>query len=179
MLNHIPVLGTAFGLALLAWALFKRSEELKRVSLGVLVIVALFAIPAYLTGEPAEEAIEHLPGVNEEAIEEHEDAAKFAFAGVLVLGAVALGALILFRRGKPAPALGSHPRACPRRACLCDDGQNGEPRRAHTAPRAEFDAGRLGRSIRRRTQGDADCDRRLMGPWMIRRFTQMDADSAD
>lgn len=104
MLNHIPVLGTAFGLALLAWALFKRSEELKRVSLGVLVIVALFAIPAYLTGEPAEEAIEHLPGVNEDAIEEHEEAAKFAFAGDLVLGAVALGGLLVFRGSKPAPA---------------------------------------------------------------------------
>jgi uncharacterized membrane protein len=104
MLNHIPVLGTAFGLALLAWALLKRSEELKRVSLGVLVIVALFAIPAYLTGEPAEEAIEHLPGVNEDAIEEHEDAAKFAFAGDLVLGVVALGGLVVFRGSRFAPA---------------------------------------------------------------------------
>jgi hypothetical protein len=74
------------------------------VSLGVLVIVALFAIPAYLTGEPAEEAIEHLPGVNEDAIEEHGEAAKFAFAGDLVLGAVALGGLLVFRGSKPAPA---------------------------------------------------------------------------
>ena len=32
MLNHIPVLGTAFGMALIAWALFRKSEELKRVS---------------------------------------------------------------------------------------------------------------------------------------------------
>ena len=98
MLNHIPVLGTAFGMALLGWAVLRRSEELSRVSLGVLVIVALFAIPAYLTGEPAEEVVEHLAGVNEGAIDAHEDAAKFAFAGVLALGAVALGGLILSRR---------------------------------------------------------------------------------
>ena len=104
ILNHIPVLGTAFGMALIAWALVRKSDELKRVSLGVFVIIALLAIPAYLTGEPAEEIVEHLPGVNEASIEEHEDAAKFAFAGVLLLGAAALGGLIVFRRGKPTPA---------------------------------------------------------------------------
>ena len=47
MLNHIPVLGTAFCMAL-GWALIQKSEELKRVSLGAFVIVALLAIPAYL-----------------------------------------------------------------------------------------------------------------------------------
>lgn len=104
ILNHIPVLGTAFGLALLAWGLIRGSDELRRASLGVLVIVSLFTIPTYLTGEPAEEAIEHLSGVNQDAIEEHEDAAKFAFAGDLVLGAVALGGLIVFRGSRFAPA---------------------------------------------------------------------------
>jgi hypothetical protein len=34
MLNHIPVLGTAFCMALVGWALIQKSEELKRVSLG-------------------------------------------------------------------------------------------------------------------------------------------------
>jgi hypothetical protein len=94
ILNHIPVLGTAFGMALIAWALFRKSEELKRVSLGVFVVIALLAVPAYLTGEPAEEVVEHLPGVDKPAIEEHEEAATFAFAGVLVPGAGALGGLI-------------------------------------------------------------------------------------
>ncbi|MGA7393380.1 MAG: hypothetical protein WCA06_13520 [Terrimicrobiaceae bacterium] len=103
MLNHIPVLGTAFGMALIAWALFRKSEELKRVSLGVFVIIALLAVPAYLTGEPAEEVVEHLPGVSEPSIEEHEEAATFAFAGVLVLGAAALGGLIFHWRRKPVP----------------------------------------------------------------------------
>jgi carbamoylphosphate synthase small subunit len=34
MLNHIPVLGIAFGLALVSLALLRKSEELKRISLG-------------------------------------------------------------------------------------------------------------------------------------------------
>ena len=100
MLNHVAVLGTAFGLGLVGWALLKKSEELKKVSLGVFVIVALLAIPAYLTGEPAEELVEDLPGVSETFIEQHEEAAQVAFAGVLIVGAAALGGLIFFRRGK-------------------------------------------------------------------------------
>jgi fatty acid desaturase len=103
MLNHIPVLGTAFCMVLVGWALIHKSEELKRVSLGAFVIVALLAIPAYLTGEPAEEVIEHLPGVSKATIEEHEDAATFAFAGVLAVGAAALGGLVFHWRAKPAP----------------------------------------------------------------------------
>jgi hypothetical protein len=64
MLNHIPVLGIAFGLALVSLALLRKSEELKRISLGFLIVIALLASPAYLTGEPAEELVENLPGVS-------------------------------------------------------------------------------------------------------------------
>ena len=56
-----------------------------------------------LTGEPAEEVIEHLPGVSKATIEEHEDAATFAFAGVLAVGVAALGGLVFHWRAKPAP----------------------------------------------------------------------------
>jgi len=94
VLNHVPVLGTAFGRALVGWALLRRSEELKKISLGVFIIVALLAIPAYLTGEPAEELVENLPGVSKASIEQHEETAQAAFAGVLIVGVAAPGGLI-------------------------------------------------------------------------------------
>lgn len=103
MLNHVPVFGTAFGLGLVGWALLRRSEELKRISLGIFIIVALLAIPAYLTGEPAEELVENLPGVSKSSIEQHEEAAQVAFAGVLIVGVAALGGLIFFRHDKAIP----------------------------------------------------------------------------
>ena len=62
MLNHIPVVGMPFGLALVSLAFLRKSEELKRISLGFITIIALLAIPVYLTGEPAEELVENLPG---------------------------------------------------------------------------------------------------------------------
>jgi hypothetical protein len=100
MLNQIPVLGMAFGLALVRLALLRKSEELKRITLGFLIVIALLAIPAYLTGEPAEELVENLPGVSKASIEQHEEAAQVAFTGVLIVGAATLGGLVFFRRGR-------------------------------------------------------------------------------
>jgi hypothetical protein len=74
MMNHIPVLGSAFRLALLLFSVFRKSEELKKTAVGVFVIVALLAVPAYLTGEPAEDIVKPLAGVAEVAIEQHEEA---------------------------------------------------------------------------------------------------------
>src|SRR5688572_2496784 len=103
MLNHLPVLGTAFGLALLALAQWKKSDELKRVSLGVLVLVTLLTIPVYLTGEPAEDMTEKLPEGVHAIVEEHEEAAQVAFVAQIVLGVGALGGMIAFRGGRPIP----------------------------------------------------------------------------
>jgi hypothetical protein len=104
MLNHVPVLGTALGLGLIAFAIWQKSEELKKTALGVFIIVALVTVPVYLTGEPAEDVVKPLPGVSEPIIEQHEEAATVAFTGIVVLGVAALAGLLLFRRGKMVPA---------------------------------------------------------------------------
>jgi uncharacterized membrane protein len=108
MLNHLPVLGTVFGLALLAWALLRRNETMQRAALGTFILAALTAIPVYLTGEPSEEMVEHLAGTAEQAIEAHEEAAVVALIAVEALGAMALAALLLFRkRVMPRPMVGA------------------------------------------------------------------------
>ncbi len=103
LLNHVPVLGTAFGLLLLTLALWKHSDDLKRAALGLFVISALAAIPTYVTGEPAEDTVKSLPGVGHSLIERHEDAAAVALGGVLALGIAALAGLTVFRRQRPVP----------------------------------------------------------------------------
>ncbi|HEX5082515.1 MAG TPA: hypothetical protein VFY40_10745 [Blastocatellia bacterium] len=102
-LNHLPVVGIIFGALLLLLALLRKSEELKRVSLGVFVFTALLALPVYFTGEPAEEVVEHLSGVAEPLIERHENAALFALLMAGGAGVVALAGLILFRRAEKMP----------------------------------------------------------------------------
>ena len=104
ILNHIPVLGAAGGLGLLAFALWRHSEAIKRTALGILIIAALFAIPVFLTGEPAEDGVKGLPGVSKLLIEQHEEAASVALGGALVIGALALLGLIWFRGPRLIPA---------------------------------------------------------------------------
>jgi uncharacterized membrane protein len=93
-LNHVPVLGALFALGLLAWGLLRRDDSVQRTALSAFVLVALAAIPVYLTGEPAEEVVERLAGVAEPAIEAHEDAALAALIGIELLGVVALAGLL-------------------------------------------------------------------------------------
>jgi uncharacterized membrane protein len=91
MFNHVPVVGVMLLLPLLVWAVYRQSLELVRFALAAFVGIALAALAVYLTGEPAEEVVEHLPGVAGAAVEAHEGAA------LVSLGlAVALGVLGLF-----------------------------------------------------------------------------------
>jgi uncharacterized membrane protein len=103
ILNHFPVIGLVFTAAVLAAALLQRSEELARVGAVCLVFLALVALPVYLTGEPAEEVVEHLPGISGQTIERHEEAATVALVLIEALGVIALGGLVAFRRQGTLP----------------------------------------------------------------------------
>ena len=48
VLNHLPVVDSLEAMLLLGWALIKNTDELKRVALAALVLVALVTIPAFL-----------------------------------------------------------------------------------------------------------------------------------
>lgn len=102
-LNHLPVLGALFGALLLAIALTRRSDELARAGLGVLVVAALLSIAVLRSGDAAEDQVEDIPGVSESMIEEHEEAAEAAAVGLGLAGVVSLAGLVLFRRAPRLP----------------------------------------------------------------------------
>jgi len=104
ILNHVPVVGVAIALGLLAAAAFRRGGELEQAALWVLVAIALVSLPAYLTGEPAEDVVSGRPGVSGETIEEHEEAASPAFATSLAMGVIASAALWVRRKKGTIPA---------------------------------------------------------------------------
>ncbi len=103
LLNHLPVIGVLVGTLVLAIAVTRRNEDLTKVSLAILASAAALTIPVYLTGEPAEEIVEHLPGVSESLIKNHEEAAEIAAVTVAVLGTLCLGLLLYARRGRLIP----------------------------------------------------------------------------
>src|SRR5581483_4125751 len=98
LLNHFPTIGTIIGGGLYVLALITRSDDLKRASLIVLLGIALIAIPTYITGNGAQDAIKSLPGLSKSLIETHEGAAFLALGFMEFLGAFAWLGLWQFRR---------------------------------------------------------------------------------
>ncbi len=103
LLNHFPVIGAVIAVAALTFAVVRPNPRLTRASFIVLIVVALSAVPVYLTGEPAEEIVEQLPGISEEIIEHHEEAAHVALIGLEALGLLGLAGLLLLRRSGSLP----------------------------------------------------------------------------
>jgi uncharacterized membrane protein len=93
LLNHFPIVGTLIGSVLLFFGMYYKSSNIQKASLFIIAIMAIIVIPVFLTGEPAEEAVEKLPGVLESMIKEHEEAAEKAFWVMMALGLIALIAL--------------------------------------------------------------------------------------
>lgn len=102
LVNHVPILGSFFALALLVASLWYAPDVLRRVALVLLVIVGMAAAAANYTGEPAEDAIRQFPGVFREVIHEHEEFAELAFYAAVALGLISLGALVRWRQ-EPMP----------------------------------------------------------------------------
>lgn len=101
MVNHLPVIGTLIAVAILAFALLLDHPVLTRTGLWMLVGLGVAGIAVYLTGEPAEEVLESLPGFQEAMVERHERAATVATTLLAVVGAGALGWLFVSRRRIP------------------------------------------------------------------------------
>ncbi len=95
LLNHFPIIGTLFGSCLLLWGIIKKNDQTKSISAFILAAMALIAIPVFLTGEPAEESVEHLNGVSENMISLHEEAAEIAIWLMGITGIISLAALLM------------------------------------------------------------------------------------
>ena len=104
LLNHLPILGSFFGLALLAGGSVSHGGQLwlTRAALAFFIVVGVSAVGANLTGESAEHAVMKLPGVTRRAIHEHEEASEVALIAASLLGAAALATLLLQQRNHPA-----------------------------------------------------------------------------
>ncbi|MGE5174132.1 MAG: hypothetical protein ACM3MD_09925 [Betaproteobacteria bacterium] len=105
LINHFPVVGVLGGILLLIYALTRKSEEVKMVSLGVFVLIALMTIAVFFTGQAAEEAVKKLPGVTEGYIGRHEEMAEYAITLMEILGVLALTGLVLLKRLGAIPKL--------------------------------------------------------------------------
>ena len=98
LLNHVPTVGFGIAIGLFVVALIGSSEDLKRASLALFFGIALLAIPVYVSGNAADFMLRDQPGVSQEVIAAHQDAAMLALVPMEVAGLIAWIALWRFRR---------------------------------------------------------------------------------
>ncbi|HEX5652910.1 MAG TPA: DUF2231 domain-containing protein [Chitinophagaceae bacterium] len=89
-LNHVPLFMAILGALVLILGMIRKNQSFINLSFYLLAAAAVFTIPVFLTGEGTEEMVEKLAGVNENAIEEHEDMAKTGLIIILITGGLAL-----------------------------------------------------------------------------------------
>ena len=106
LLNHVPTVGAVVALGLLLLALVRRDERLKHAGLEVLFAIAVLTLPVYLSGVAARQKLQDQPGVSDDAMRVHHDAALAGFTVTEFAGFVAWVALWQTRRhGRAARGL--------------------------------------------------------------------------
>ena len=89
LITHLPIFGSILGALVLIHALWTRTNATKIAAYNVLILSSLGAGISYLTGEAAEETVEHLPTVLEATIKTHEEFALYALISLIALGLAA------------------------------------------------------------------------------------------
>jgi hypothetical protein len=99
LVNHLPILGVLIGALWLLYAIATKNRSIQLMALFTLAIAGLMIIPAFLSGEEAEHAVEHAPGISEHYLEEHEELGETAVWIGGFVGAVSLLAWFSLWRG--------------------------------------------------------------------------------
>ena len=99
LFTHFPVMGSCFGLLILGSGLILENSTVRKVAYFVLIFSSLLTIPAFISGEGAEEIKEKMAGVSHRVIHEHEENGEIALWLSEIMGILAGIALYLEHTG--------------------------------------------------------------------------------
>lgn len=101
LLNHFPIIISIVAFVIFIIGFIKKNDTLTKTAFWLFIASAIFVIPVYLTGEPAENIVEKMPGVNGDLIENHEKGATWAIIYNVLLGLYSAVVLFLYhKKGK-------------------------------------------------------------------------------
>ena len=103
VLNHFPIVTLLFGFCILVIGRIRRNESVTRVALGLLVLGGFVALGSYFTGDPAADAIQSHSSFPKDLVHQHELAAGFGLASMLITACAAAGALYLSTKKRGIP----------------------------------------------------------------------------
>jgi hypothetical protein len=100
LINHVPVIGMLGAVLLLIYAIIRKSDEVRTISFGLIILIALMSVAVYFTGGAAEKVVKDLPGVTEAYIGRHEEMGAYSLVLMELLGIAAfVGLVIRYRTG--------------------------------------------------------------------------------
>lgn len=76
VVNHLPIIIPIVGFVVLIGGVAVKLEIVKRTAYFIFILGSLATIAAMATGEGAEEAVEHIEGITEGMMHEHEERAE-------------------------------------------------------------------------------------------------------
>jgi hypothetical protein len=104
MINHIPVVGLLFGVALLAVGMKKNSTDLNLAALCTFLFISVVALAVFFTGDPAEDVLKKVAGINEKELEKfiapHEEAGLVFLITMIVAGIISAFGIFKFSKTK-------------------------------------------------------------------------------
>jgi uncharacterized membrane protein len=95
IVTHLPIVGLLAAFLVNLYAIISKNDEIKRLSLWAYVVLGVFGLLAYLTGDSAEEVLLTYPGFTEDMIEPHETMGLLFFIGLMIMTAGAFAGLYL------------------------------------------------------------------------------------
>src|SRR5262245_34386716 len=98
VLNHVPTVGAVAALGLLLLAFVRGNEHLKHAGLEVLFVIAVLALPVFVSGVSAYHEMRDRTDISVDAVRIHQDAALIGFTVMEFAGFVAWVALWQSRR---------------------------------------------------------------------------------
>lgn len=93
IVNHLPIFTTLIGIVILGWGMFKKNTQVRNIAFILFIIGAFGSYIALETGESAEDIVEGIATVSEDAIHDHEEAAELSMWFAVLMGFLSIGAL--------------------------------------------------------------------------------------
>lgn len=100
IISHLPIFGCLLGIIVVAYGVLSKSEATIEAAYLVFMLSGMGGVIAYLTGESAEQLVEHILGIAKSDIEAHEDSAQLTIIALAILGLCAFVALVFKHRLK-------------------------------------------------------------------------------